>query len=87
MTNFLTNFSTPPPFPSLLYANALIYCNGITLKYRVYLRFYLIKIKSVLGNFGLEKQFKVKRTYFITTAIDSLVTNTPYLNEGKVKFL
>ena len=33
---------------------------GITLKYRVYPRFYLIKIKSVFANFGLEKLLKVK---------------------------
>ena len=29
----------------------------------------LIKIKSVLANFGSEKQFKVKKAYFITTEI------------------
>ena len=40
---------------------------GITLKYRVYLRFYFIKIESVFANFGSEKQFKVKKAYFITT--------------------
>ena len=34
---------------------------GITLKYRVNLRFYLIKIESVLANFDLEKQLKVKK--------------------------
>ena len=39
----------------------------ITLKYSVYLRFYFIKIKSVFANFGSEKQFKVKKAYFITT--------------------
>ena len=43
---------------------------GVTLKYRVYLRFYLIKIKSVLVYFGLQKQFNVKKAYFITTEID-----------------
>ena len=47
------------------FKNYLIYetCTGvsskysITLKYRVYLRFYLIKIVSVLVNFGLQKWF------------------------------
>ena len=34
------------------------------------LRFYLIKIKSALANFGPEKQFKGKKAYFITTKID-----------------
>ena len=35
--------------------------------------YYLIKIKTVLANFGSEKQFKVKKkAYFITTAIDVL---------------
>ena len=53
----------------------------------------MIKIKTVLANFGSEKQFKVKKAYFITTAIDligekqSFLENTPFLNEGKVKFL
>ena len=31
---------------------------------------YLIKIKIVLANFGSEKQFKVKKAYFMTTEID-----------------
>ena len=31
---------------------------------------YLSKIKSVLANFGSEKQFKVKKAYFIITEID-----------------
>ena len=34
------------------------------------MRFYLVKIKSALANFGLEKQFKVKKAYFITTETD-----------------
>ena len=42
----------------------------VTLKLRVHLRFYLIKIKTVLANFGSEKQFKVKKAYLITTEID-----------------
>ena len=50
---------------------------GTTLKYRVYLRFYLIKIKSVLANFGSEKQVKVKKAYFMTTEIDPFLTDTP----------
>ena len=66
---------------------------GVTLKFRVYLRFYLIKIKTVLANFGSEKQFKVKKAYFTTTEIDLVgekkpfLTNTLILNEGKIKFL
>ena len=36
------------------------------------MRLYLIKIKSVLANFGSEKQFKVKKAYFITTEIDPI---------------
>ena len=32
--------------------------------YRVYLRFYLIKIKNVSANFSSEKQFKVKKSFF-----------------------
>ena len=53
----------------------------------------MIKIKSALANFGLEKQFKVKKVYLMTTDIDligekeTFLTNTPFLNEGKVKFL
>ena len=53
----------------------------------------MIKIKSALANFGLEKQFKVKKAYLMTTDIDligekeTFLTNTPFLNEGKVKFL
>ena len=43
---------------------------GLTLKYKVNRRFYLIKIKSVLANFGSEKQVEVKKAYFITTGID-----------------
>ena len=38
--------------------------------YRVYLRFYLIRIKSALANFGSKKLFKIKKAYFITTEID-----------------
>ena len=53
----------------------------------------MIKIKSALANFGLEKQFKVKEAYLMTADIDLIgekepfLTNTPFLNEGKVKFL
>ena len=51
------------------------------------------KIKTPLTNFGSEKQFKVKKPYFITTEIDLIgekqpfLSNTRFLNEGKVKFL
>ena len=69
----------------------MVRCTGffhsITLKYRVYLRFYLIKIENVLPNFGSEKQFKVKESYFLTTEIDPFLTITPFLNESKLKFL
>ena len=37
--------------------------------------FYLIKVKSVLVNFVSEKQFKVKKAYFITTEIDLIGEN------------
>ena len=54
----------------------------------------MIKIKTDLGNFGSEKQFQVKKkAYFFTAEIDlngekqPFLTNTPFLNEGKVKFL
>ena len=53
----------------------------------------MIKIKSALANFGSEKQLKVKKVYFIITEIDLIgekkpfLTNAPFLNEGKVKFL
>ena len=47
----------------------------------------MIKTKSVLANFGSEKQFKVKQVYFMTTEINPFLTNTSFLNEGKVKFL
>ena len=60
---------------------------GMTLKYRVHLKFYLIKIENVLANFGSEKQLKVKEFYFLTTEIDPFLTITPFLNEGKLKFL
>ena len=52
----------------------------------------MIKIKSVLGNFASEKQSKVKKAYFIPTEIGLIaekwpfLTNTPFLNESKVKF-
>ena len=52
-----------------------------------------VKIKPVLANFGSEKKFKVKKTYFITTEIDPIgeklpfLTKKPFLNKGKVKFL
>ena len=65
----------------------------VTLKYRVYIKFYLIKIKRVLANSGSEKQLQVEKAYFITTEIDLIgekqpfLTNTPFLNEDKVKFL
>ena len=48
----------------------LSYTEGVTLKFRLNLRFYLIKIKTVLANFGSEKQFKIKKAYFITAEID-----------------
>ena len=44
----------------------------------------MTKTESVLANFGSTKQFKVKKAYFMTAGI---LTNTPFLNEGKVKFL
>ena len=53
----------------------------------------MIKITNVLAKFGLEKQFKVKKAYFMTTKINIIgekqpfLTNTPFLNEGEVKFL
>ena len=53
----------------------------------------MIKIKSVLANFGSENQFNLKKAYFITTEVDLIgekqpfLTNIPFLNEGKVKFL
>ena len=53
----------------------------------------MISIKNVLANFGSVKQFKVKKSYFIITEIDLIdekqpfLTNTPFLNEGKFKFL
>ena len=53
----------------------------------------MIKIENVLVNFGSVKQFKIKKAYFTTTKIDLIgekqpfLTNTPFLNEGKVKFL
>ena len=49
---------------------------GTTLKYGVYLRFCLIKIKSVLTNFGSEKQV-LKKAYFMTTETDPFLTDTP----------
>ena len=51
----------------------------------------MIKIKSVLANSDSEKQFKVKKAYFITIEIDLIgkkcpfLTNAPFLNEDKVK--
>ena len=53
----------------------------------------MIKIKTVLANFGSEKQFKVKEAYFITAEIDLIgekqpfLTNKLFLNDVKVKFL
>ena len=49
----------------------------MTLKYREYLRFYLIKIKSVFSNFGSEKQFKEKKI-FMTTEIDFIGEKWPF---------
>ena len=52
----------------------------------------MIKVISALPNFGSQKQFKVKNVYFIIRVIDLIgekypfLTNTPFLNEGKVKF-
>ena len=48
MKNNLSNKSS-------CYGDCPCYGEGVTLKYRVYLRLYLIKIKSVLANFGSEK--------------------------------
>ena len=51
----------------------------------------MIKVISALPNFGSQKQFKVKNVYFIIRVIDLIgekypfLTNTPFLNEGKVK--
>ena len=51
----------------------------------------MIKIKSVLVNFGSEKLFEVRKAYFITTEIDligekkTFLRNKSFLNEGKVK--
>ena len=53
----------------------------------------MIKIKSLLANFGSEKQFKVKKAYFITVEIDLIgeeqqfLTNTHFLSESNVNFL
>ena len=53
----------------------------------------MVKIKSVLANFASGKQFKVKKAYFMTEEIDLIgekypfLTNTPFLNKDKVKFL
>ena len=67
---------------------------GIILKHRVHLRFYLIKIKSVLAELVRKNNFKYyKKANFMTTEIDIVgekqpfLTNTPFLNKGKVKFL
>ena len=52
----------------------------------------MIKIISVLAKFSSKKQFKLKKAYFMTTEIDLIgekylfLTNTPFLNESKVKF-
>ena len=35
-----------------------VFSKGIILKYRVYFRFYLIKIKSVFAKLGSHKNFK-----------------------------
>ena len=53
----------------------------------------MIKVKSLLASFGSEKQFKVKKAYFITVEIDLIgeeqqfLTNTHFLSEGNVNFL
>ena len=63
------------------------------LKYRVYMRPYLIKIKNVLANFGSENQFKVETFISLQQKLISLEKSYhfwqthPFLNEGKVKFL
>ena len=62
----LNNLSNRSPY----YAAQDFFKVSITLKYRVYLRLYLIKITNVLAKFGLEKQFKVKKAYFMTTKIN-----------------
>ena len=48
------------------YAAQVFFSVSITLKCRVY----LIKIKNVLANFDSEKQFKVKKAYFMAKEID-----------------
>ena len=53
----------------------------------------MIKVKSLLASFGSEKQFKVKKAYFITVEIDLIgeeqqfLTNTHFLSESNVNFL
>ena len=42
------------------------------------MRLYLIKIKSVLANVGLEKQFKVQKACFITVEIDLIGENNHF---------
>ena len=67
----------------------------IILKYRVYLRFYLIKIKNRFSYLWLPKIILtiIKKAYSITTEIDLIkekqpfFTNTPFFNKGKVKSL
>ena len=49
-----------------MYAAQVFFNVSITLKCRVY----LIKIKNVLANFDSEKQFKVKKAYFMEEEID-----------------
>ena len=52
-----------------------------------------LKLKPFLLTLLRKKQFKVQKAYFMTTEIDligekqSFLTNIPFLNEGKVKFL
>ena len=50
----------------------------------------MIKIKSVLANFGSKKQFKVKKAYSLQQKLISFGKNDhfwQFLNEGKVKLL
>ena len=49
-----------------MYAAQVFFNVSITLKCRVY----LIKIKNVLANFDSEKQFKVKKAFFMAEEID-----------------
>ena len=51
---------------------------GVTLKFGVYQRFCLVKIKSVLANIGLEKQVKVKKLISLQQNLLSLEKNNHF---------